>query len=369
MTTRRMNEAKDRYYMSLAIDLARRGTGRTAPNPRVGCVIVKEDHIAGWGFHKAFGLPHAEAEALQRAGDAAKGSTLYVNLEPCSHYGKTPPCSGAIIKAGVSRVVAAMKDPDPRVSGRGFRMLREAGIDVDVGPCATEAAQINRGFIKRMIEGRPWVTLKAAMTLDGRIADESGWSKWISNEWSRKRAHILRTEHDAVLVGIGTVASDDPKLTVREVSGYSPRVVLLDPSLKVSPGANIFRYGKPLVIASTRADSRKVRVLENAGAGVILLPSEKGSPALSDVLGCLADEGINELLVEGGSKVLGSFLSERLFDDVSLFVSPRFMGEGKPLCGEVRWLALENAPSVFITKKTLVEGDLWIEGTVKCSLD
>jgi len=369
LTTRRMNEAKDRYYMSLAIDLARRGTGRTAPNPRVGCVIVKEGRIAGWGFHKAFGQPHAEAEALQRAGDAAKGSTLYVNLEPCSHYGKTPPCSDAIIEAGVSRVVAAMKDPDPRVSGRGFRALREAGIDVDVGTCAAEAAQINRGFIKRIIEGRPWVTLKAAMTLDGRIADESGWSKWISNEWSRKRAHILRTEHDAVLVGIGTVATDDPKLTVREVSGYSPRVVLLDPSLKVSPGANIFRYGKPLVIASSGADSRKVRVLENVGAGVILLPSENGRPGLSDVLTRLGAEGINDLLVEGGSKVMGSFLSEGLFDGVSLFVSPRFMGEGKPLCGNARWLALENAPAVFITKKALVEGDLWIEGTAVCSRD
>ncbi len=307
--------------------------------------------------------------ALEAAGSRARGATLYVNLEPCSHFGKTPPCAEAIIEAGVSRVVAAMGDPDPRVSGRGFARLRDAGVEVDVGTCAAGAAEINRGFVTRVLKKRPWVTLKAAMTLDGRIAQEDGWSRWISNRWSRTRAHLLRASHDAVLVGVGTVLADDPKLNVREVSGCDPKVVVLDPSLRPPRDASLFRCGSPLVIASSGADSLRAKDLEKAGADVILLPSEEGRPPLAQVLEFLAGQGVNDLLVEGGSGVLGSFLAEGLFDGVSLFVSPRFLGKGRPLSGDRLQYTLENSPGIRIEKALLVEGDLWIEGTSRCSPD
>jgi len=369
LTARRTKRTLDSYYMRLALDLALRGTGKTAPNPKVGCVIVKDDRVVGWGYHRACGLAHAEAMALDAAGEQARGGTLYVNLEPCSHYGKTPPCAEAIIKAGVSRVVAAMQDPDPRVSGRGFARLREAGLEVEVGTCRAEAMEINRGFVTRVQKNRPWVTLKAAMTIDGRIAQEDGRSKWISNSWSRTRAHLLRASHDALLLGVGTVIADDPKLNVREVSGCAPRVVILDPSLRTPPDARLFCCGSPLVIASREADSRRAKELENAGADVILLPSKEGRPPLVEVLEFLARQGVNDLLVEGGAGVLGSFFEEELFDGVSLFVSPRFLGKGRPLCGGFLNGTLENARPIRIEKTRLVEDDLWIEGTVPCSLD
>ncbi|MFP4482031.1 MAG: bifunctional diaminohydroxyphosphoribosylaminopyrimidine deaminase/5-amino-6-(5-phosphoribosylamino)uracil reductase RibD, partial [Thermovirgaceae bacterium] len=262
----RMQKTLDSYYMSLALDLALRGTGKTAPNPRVGCVIIRDGRIQGRGYHQACGLAHAEAAALEMAGEQARGATLYVNLEPCSHHGKTPPCTEAIIKTGVSRVVAAMQDPDPRVSGRGFARLRGAGVEVDTGICRAEAEEINKGFVTRVKKNRPWVTLKAAMTMDGRIAQEDGWSKWISNRWSRTRAHLLRASHDALLVGVGTVVADDPKLNIREVSGHAPRVVVLDPSLRTPSDASLFGFGSPLVVASNYADPRRARDLKNAGA-------------------------------------------------------------------------------------------------------
>jgi diaminohydroxyphosphoribosylaminopyrimidine deaminase/5-amino-6-(5-phosphoribosylamino)uracil reductase len=229
--------------------------------------------------------------------------------------------------------------------------------------------EINRGFVTRVRKNRPWVTLKAAMTMDGRIAQEDGRSRWISNMWSRTRAHLLRASHDALLVGVGTVVADDPKLNVREVTGNSPRAVILDPSLRVPPDASLFRCGSPLVIASNGADSRRAKELENAGADVILLPSEEGRPSLVEVLEFLAGQGVNDLLVEGGAGVLGSFLKEGLFDGVSLFVSPRFLGNGRPVSGGLLQGTLENARRIRIQKTLLVEGDLWIEGTSPCSLD
>lgn len=369
MTARRMNEAWDRYYMSLALDLALRGACKTAPNPNVGCVIVKDGRMAGWGFHKACGQAHAETEALRMAGSNAERGTLYVNLEPCSHHGRTPPCAEAIVRAGVSKVVAAMEDPDPRVSGRGFDILRRAGVEVHTGICAAEAAGINRGFVSRVLTGRPWVTLKAAMTLDGYVAQDDGWSKWISNQWSRARGHLLRAWHDAVLVGVGTVVRDDPRLTVRDAPGTSPGVVVLDPGLRIPADANLLRSGSPMVVASRGADLQKARMLENAGASVILLPSKGGRPALGDVLDFLGRRGINSLLVEGGARVLGSFMSERLFDGVSLFVSPRLLAKGMPVSGCSHAGDLEKALSISVTKTVPVEGDLWIEGTPKCSRD
>jgi len=366
---RRMNKTCDRYYMSLALDLALRGTGMTAPNPKVGCVIVRDRRVTGFGYHRACGLAHAEVEALNMAGEQARGATLYVNLEPCSHFGKTPPCTEAIISAGISRVVAAMQDPDPRVSGRGAARLREAGVEVDIGPCRTSAEEINKGFVMRVKRQRPWVTLKAAMTLDGKIAQEDGWSKWISNEWSRTRAHLLRSGHDAVLVGVGTVLADDPGLNVRDVSGRAPRAVILDSSLRTPPGAHVIRNGNALVIGAKEANPRRAKDLEKAGASVILLPSEEGRPRLPEVLEYLGGLGVNDLLVEGGSTILASFLDERLFDGVSLFVSPGFLGKGRPLSGDSLQRDLENAFRVRIQKTVLVEGDLWIEGTASCLQD
>ncbi|HDQ93170.1 MAG TPA: bifunctional diaminohydroxyphosphoribosylaminopyrimidine deaminase/5-amino-6-(5-phosphoribosylamino)uracil reductase RibD, partial [Synergistetes bacterium] len=341
----------------------------TNPNPLVGSVIVDESGICGWGFHSAPGFPHAEVEALSMAGQRAAGGTLYVNLEPCSHFGKTPPCAPRIIGAGIRRVVAGIRDPDPRVSGQGFKILASAGLVVTEGVLEKECRRINRGFLSRLERNRPWVTLKAAMTIDGTMALGSGESKWISNERSRDRAHLLRVCNDAVLVGIGTVEYDDPLLTVRHVTGRDPRTVVLDPGLRMSPMARLARNGT-LVFGLTGAVSEKVKALEGKGCRVFLVENdEKGRIPLISVMETLAGEGINNLLVEGGPVVAGSFLQTGCFDSISLFVSPRIAGEGRKLGEGFKIPGFEKSAGLIITSVVDVEGDLWIEGEKNCSRD
>lgn len=314
--------------MRRALALARRAEGWTSPNPMVGAVLVKDGRVVGEGYHRRAGTPHAEAHALARAGEAARGATLYVNLEPCSHYGRTPPCADALIRAGVARVVAAMQDPNPRVAGRGLARLREAGVQVEVGLLEREARRLNEAFCKHVTTGLPFTVLKTAMSLDGKIATRTGHSRWITGEAARAEAHRLRHRADAVLVGVGTVLADDPRLTVRLPGGpwKNPWRVVVDSFLRTPPGAAMLQEEGRTIIATTAAAPARARAaLQEAGAEVWLLPGKDrvDLPALWRRLG---EEGVTHLLVEGGGEINAALLAAGLVDKVVAFVAPRIVG-------------------------------------------
>ncbi|MTV47642.1 bifunctional diaminohydroxyphosphoribosylaminopyrimidine deaminase/5-amino-6-(5-phosphoribosylamino)uracil reductase RibD [Heliobacillus mobilis] len=328
----------EKQYMARALELASLARGRTSPNPVVGCVIVKDGQVVGEGYHEKAGTPHAEVHALRQAGDKAQGATLYVTLEPCSHYGRTPPCVEAVIAAGIGRVVAAVPDPNPKVAGRGFRRLQEAGIPVDVGILAEEAAAINQPFFTWVTRGRPWVLLKWAMTLDGKIATATGDSRWISGPDSRRVVHQWRNIYDAVLVGIGTLLADDPELSVRlpeskEGTYRNPVRIIVDSQARTPLTAKILSSEAPTIIAtSERAPSERIEALEKAGAVVLPCPTNaQGKVDLPALLKKLADRGFTSLLVEGGAQIHGSFLAQDLVDQVAVFVAPKVVGgDGAP---------------------------------------
>lgn len=358
----------DEKFMRMVLSLAMRGTGAVSPNPRVGAVVVREGQVVGWGYHGRFGGPHAEVEALRRAGGKARGATVYVNLEPCSHFGKTPPCAPRLVKEGVGRVVIGITDPNPQVAGRGISILEEAGIEVIQGVLAEECRWVNRGFLSIQEKGRPWVTLKGASSLDGCIALDNGESKWITGSDSRKMAHLLRAEHDAVLVGIGTVHADDPQLNVRSVSGRDPLKVVLDSRLELPPDARILSGGKVLVIASEGASEESRLRLEEAGAEVWLCPSDsEGRPDLEAVLPHLASLGVAYLLVEGGAGIISSFIERSLFDQFDLFQAPKLMGRGLSLTEKVHFSHMQEAIGLRPVRIRQVRDDLWVEAVPKCS--
>ena len=356
------------YFMRMALSLALRGTGFVSPNPRVGCVVVREGKVVGWGYHRRYGGPHAEVEALRRAGTLAEGSTVYVNLEPCSHHGKTPPCAPQLVEARVARVVVGMRDPIPRVDGRGIDLLRDSGIEVLEPVLPEEARWINRGFIRRMSLGRPWVTLKGALSLDGTTALESGESRWITGPLARDKAHLLRGEHDAILVGVGTVLLDDPELTVRSVEGVCPRRVVLDGALRTPETAKVLASGGCTFFTEQDMPQGAGQRLEERGAEICRVPrGPEGGLSLVPVLEHLASAGINTLLVEGGARVAGSFLREKLVDEVSLFLAPKLLGRGLQL-GE-SW-GVEHLDQGFDLRSCRIRQageDLWLEGVPTCS--
>jgi len=325
---------RDLVFMGRALELAKVRKGLTHPNPTVGCVIVKNGKIVGEGFHRKAGEPHAEVVALQRAGKEAEGSTVYVTLEPCSHYGRTPPCSLALINARVKRVVIATVDPNPKVAGRGIEMLKRAGIEVKVGLLKEEADKLNEDFFWWITRKRPFVVLKVAQTLDGFIATSKGESKWITNRESRRKVHLLRCQSDAVLVGVGTVLKDNPQLTVRSVPcERQPLRVILDKDLKTPLDANVTdtsKVGTLIFTAST--DKRKIERFLKRGVEVVRAPTEENNPNLLNlewVLDYLGKEKeVVQLLVEGGSSVFGSFLRRKLFNRLVVFVAPKVFGKG-----------------------------------------
>jgi len=328
----------DKKYMQQALKLANRARGDTSPNPLVGAVIVKDDQVIGTGYHHYAGANHAEVNALEQAGDDARGATLYVNLEPCTHFGKTPPCSDAIIKSGLQRVVIAMTDPNPKIAGAGVERLREAGIEVDVGLLEREAKQLNEVFIKYITIDRPFVILKNAFTLDGKIATKTGDSKWISGSKSRELVHQLRDRVDAILVGIGTVLADNPRLTTRLPEGGSnPIRVVLDSKLETPLSANIVNnQSEAQTIIVTNRDSEQAKKEELIRRGVEILElggTEKVN--LDKLLVELAHEEITSLLVEGGSKINSSFWEAKLVDKIYYFIAPRIIGgrEAVPVVG------------------------------------
>lgn len=318
--------AVDHGMMARALQLAERGLWTTSPNPRVGCVIVRDGVIVGEGWHEKAGEPHAEVHALGAAGEQARGATAYVTLEPCSHYGRTPPCAEALIAAGVSRVVAAMRDPNPLVAGKGLAMLEAAGIETACGLLENEARELNIGFVSRMTRGLPWVRLKVAASLDGKTALNNGVSQWITGPEARRDGHAWRARACAILTGIGTVRDDDPSLTVRDVvTTRQPLRVIVDSKLETPLDAKILQGGPVLIAAAVNLENR-AKLLMDAGAEVIVLPNPHGKVELRDLLAALAQRRINEVHAEAGFKLNGSLLREGLVDEFLIYLAPCLIG-------------------------------------------
>ncbi len=326
-----MTKVHDTRHMARALQLAARGLYTCDPNPRVGCVLVKGGTVIGEGWHVRAGEPHAEVLALRAAGEAARGATAYVSLEPCAHHGRTPPCGEALIAAGISRVVAAMEDPNPQVAGRGLWMLHEAGIAVESKLLRSQAEALNPGFIKRMRTGRPLVRCKLAMSLDGRTAMASGESQWISGSAARADVHRLRARSSALLTGIGTVLSDDPSLNARldtDEAVQQPLRVVLDSQLRMPTDARMLSLpGRTLVCCMEAADVEKIVMLTDVGAEVHCLPVENGLVSLPALLDFLAGEGVNEVTVEAGAILNGALLQAGLVDEVIVYLAPLLMGD------------------------------------------
>lgn len=318
---------QDAIYMARAISLAKRGLYTTDPNPRVGCVLVKDNVVIGEGWHVKAGQGHAEVEALKTVADA-RDATAYVTLEPCSHHGKTPPCCDALIKAGVSRVVAAMQDPNPLVAGQGLEKLKAAGMEVSCGVLEQDARALNRGFIKRMTENRPFVRSKLAMSLDGRTAMASGESKWITSAEARADVHKLRAQSSAILTGINTVLADDPALNAR-VDGevVQPVRVVLDSQLKMSVTAQMTNLSGRSLILTCSQDGQRWQQLQQAGFEVYGLPAHQGRLDLQAVLNFLAGQQVNEVLVEAGAILNGALLAENLVDEWIVYMAPCVLGD------------------------------------------
>jgi diaminohydroxyphosphoribosylaminopyrimidine deaminase/5-amino-6-(5-phosphoribosylamino)uracil reductase len=321
-----MFSAADHEFMGQALELAGRGLYTTTPNPRVGCVIVS-DRVVGTGWHEKAGMPHAEALALKAAGASARGATLYVNLEPCSHHGRTPPCVDAIIDAGVERVVAAMQDPNPKVAGAGFARLRAARIAVEHGLMEDEARELNIGFVARMTRGRPWVRMKIAASLDGRTALANGKSQWITGEAARQDGHRWRARACAVLTGFGTVRDDDPQLNVRGVdTPRQPLKIVVDSKFETSPSARLLKEGKTLVAGAVN-DAKRIASLKGAGAEVVIIPNDGGKVELFKLMEELARRELNEIHVEAGTKLNGSLLQAGVVDELLVYLAPRVIGD------------------------------------------
>jgi diaminohydroxyphosphoribosylaminopyrimidine deaminase / 5-amino-6-(5-phosphoribosylamino)uracil reductase len=357
----------DRTAMQRALALAARGMETTDPNPRVGCVIARGERIVGEGGHERAGEAHAEVAALRAAGKQATGATVYVTLEPCSHQGRTAPCAMALTAARVARVVYAIADPNPQVNGRGAAALREAGISVEAGLLEEEARELNAGFVKRMQQGRPFVRVKLAMSVDGRTALANGQSKWITGEAARQDVHAWRARSSAILTGIGTVLSDDPRLDVRlpapagAVQRRQPLRVVLDSRLRMPPAAQMFGVGGEVMILTglEALDEARAAALSARGARVESLPAGDGGVALPAVLDRLGELEVNEVLVEAGAILAGALLRQQLADELIVYVAPRFLGPtARGLVELPELTALDGAPAFAFAEATPVGEDL-----------
>ncbi len=356
-------------YIKLALELAKKGRGYVSPNPLVGCIIIKDDRIIGAGFHKQYGDKHAEINALDSAKENVEGSTMYVNLEPCSHQGNTPPCVDKIIEKKIKRVVIGTMDMNPLVSGNGIRKLKRAGIDVKVGVLENECINLNKFFFKFITKQIPYVTLKVAQTIDGKIADGSGGSKWITSLPARRYVHGLRSYYDAVLIGSGTVIKDDPSLTVRLIEGRNPFRIILDTDLKIKTSHKIFQNNidnKLTVITSQNNINRKRKIGKLEKLGVNILYVKKDGPNRLNLKNALRELGkrkISSILVEGGSGVFTSFIYENLFDDLLIFLSPKILGDGIPGIGDLGIKNIKKAQKIKIDHFEKVGEDLLVDLT------
>lgn len=345
--------------MALALNLARRGLGRVWPNPAVGCVIVKDGNIVGRGWTQDGGRPHAETEALHRAGQSARGATAYVTLEPCAHHGKTPPCAEALIAAGVSRVVSALEDPDPRVAGKGHAILRAANITVDVGTRANEARTVNAGFLSRITKDRPTVALKLATTLDGKIALSDGTSRWITGERARAHVHLLRAQFDAVMIGAGTAVADDPDLTSRLPGMNAGRMVriVIDTNARLSPTSKLANTAhKQPVWMLTAPNTKAPATLGAKAVEAIHVPAAENGIDLSAALKILAQRGLTRIFVEGGATLAASLVKADLVDNLLWYRAPAIMGEGISALGSLSLGELASLPR-FRREETIRLGE------------
>lgn len=321
--------AADYVFMSQALRLAEKGLYSTSPNPRVGCLIVRGQQIVGSGWHEKAGQPHAEINALNIARDAARGATAYVTLEPCSHYGRTPPCVNALTGAGITEVIIAMQDPNPMVSGRGRAMLEQAGIPVKSGLMQSEAQALNTGFISRMTRKKPWVRLKTAASLDGKTALTNGTSQWITGEAARCDGHRWRARSCAILTGIGTIKSDDPQLTVRHIDTIrQPKKIVVDNQLAIPLDAKLLQAGSETYIFTAHGGhAEKKSALQRMGVRVFVLPNAAGSVDLAQMMTILAENEINEVLVEAGSGLNGALIEAGLVDEMIIYLAPHLLGD------------------------------------------
>jgi diaminohydroxyphosphoribosylaminopyrimidine deaminase/5-amino-6-(5-phosphoribosylamino)uracil reductase len=359
-------KADDLRWLRPALRLAERGRGRTRPNPMVGAVLVRGDKVVGRGWHARAGSPHAEVRALREAGEKARGARLYVNLEPCRHFGRTPPCTDAIVAAGVREVIACMSDPDPRVGGRGFAALRKAGVKVRIGTLRAEAERLNAPYLRRQRTGLPSVTLKAGMSLDGRIATRAGRSQWITSAAARREARRLRGRHDAVLVGVGTLLADDPRLSAAGTNGHAhPVRVILDSRLRTPPGSKVLRSrGGPVVLLARRdAPAARRARLERAGATIVAVGARRGRVDLRSGLRALGRRGISSVLIEGGGEVLGAALDGKVGDRLVLYVAPRLLGgsAARPAFAGRGTAPVEGAARLVAPRWRRLAGDWVIE--------
>lgn len=350
----------DDYFMKKAIHLAKKGTGKTSPNPIVGAVIVKNGKIIGSGYHQKYGDNHAEIIAIKNSSGSVKGTTLFITLEPCCHHGNTPPCVDTIIKEKIKRVVVGTIDPNPNVNGKGIKILKSNGILVDVGILERECLELNESYFKYVKSGIPFVTVKYAQTLDGRIATKTGNSQWISSAPSRKYSHYLRGINDCVLVGIGTIKSDNPKLTVRHVKGRNPLRVIVDSKLSIPLRSNVLTDNAPqrtIVATTSQAPSKKVSAIEKLGVEVMIVKKDKnGGVSLDGLLKKLGRKKIVSIMVEGGPQIITSLLKAKLVDKMIIFTSPKILGEGTNAIGDLKINKVKDAIK-FSSFKTIKKGD------------
>lgn len=356
----------DERFMRRALALARRGEGSVSPNPLVGAVIVREGRIIGEGWHRCCGENHAEINAIRDATEAVAGATLYITLEPCSHHGRTPPCAEALIAERPGRVVIGAVDPNPVVSGRGIEALRRSGIDTEVGILGEACRESNRVFFKYIRTGLPYVTLKFAQTLDGRIAAASGHSRWISSPPSLRFAHRLRAAHDAILVGAGTVRTDNPELTCRLVRGRNPLRVVVDSALRLPPEVTLYSDGKPTVaVATHRAAPENRRILEKQGVEILEVGADRsGRVDLKQLLTVLGKRGLSSVLVEGGAAVATAFLKEGLADRLLVVLAPKIAGLGVNAVGDLGIRSMEEALGFSFHRVTRCGADLILDARV-----
>jgi diaminohydroxyphosphoribosylaminopyrimidine deaminase/5-amino-6-(5-phosphoribosylamino)uracil reductase len=358
-----MAKAADIDFMKMALALAGRGLGRVAPNPAVGCVIVRDGIVVGRGWTQPGGRPHAEAEALARAGKLAQGATAYVTLEPCAHHGKTPPCAEALIAAGIARVVGAVSDPDPRVAGKGFAMLEKAGIEVEEGVCFQQARHLNEGFFLKIMDERPLITLKIASSADGRTATRTGHSRWITGDTARERGHLLRATHDAIMIGSATAVVDDPTLTCRlpGLGSRSPVRIVADGRLRLPLTSKLVRDAKKTPVwVLTFAGSEPERRSAFRDCGVELIDVPAGADGLMDMkaaMKILASRGLTRVLVEGGARLASSLMRAHLVDRIEWFRSSTVIGgDGYPAIAALGIERADAAPRLTLTD-TLALGD------------
>ncbi|MDO9528834.1 MAG: bifunctional diaminohydroxyphosphoribosylaminopyrimidine deaminase/5-amino-6-(5-phosphoribosylamino)uracil reductase RibD [Syntrophales bacterium] len=355
----------DEFYMKRALKLARKGEGRVSPNPMVGAVIVKDGRIIGEGYHKKFGGNHAEINAINSASEAIEGTILYVTMEPCSHYGKTPPCTDRIVEVRPQRVVIGTTDPNPMVSGRGIDILKQHGIETDVGILEEECRELNEIFLKFIRTKTPFITLKFAQTIDGRIATSTGHSRWISSEPSLKFAHKLRSLHDGIMVGAGTILTDDPELTVRHARGKNPLRIVVDSTLRIQANARVLKNqesAKTIIATTQHCNKENLRHLTDSGIETLIINSKNQKHVdLKKLLAELGKKEISSVLVEGGSEIITSFLKEKIADRIIIITAPKIIGTGIPSVGDLGITKIDDSIKLSVRKVSRKGDDIIVD--------